>query len=416
MEKHIFNILLSLLLLFSVRSKPIIATGLEPATHGSEDASTVWLPQLLGTCRVEFDSQSSRWSDTVGEISEFSLESDIEEVSRNDFDTWQWFDASWSWWTIAEIVCAGVGIVGNVLVVLVLLRGRNARRSTDVLIGALATADALSSFLILPWPEASFVPDTWLGVVYCKLMFGSVCKWTAITASSYILVAISLDRYIALVFPFQFSRWVTRMRVNVCIVLIWTLILFIALCESGFIIYYDASSHACVYSYLSPETQLAYGVYVFGYRFVFPAVTMLVSQSLIAGTLYRQSKRFSDEASSSGARPSSSHLAARDRILKMMSIVVVVYVICWGPNQIFFFGLNLGLISFAHFDTPLHRLLTLLAFCNPCVNPFIYTARHSAFRVALRDLFKRGRVEKKSLFSFTEQTIKSKYTESSVQA
>ncbi|XP_072165953.1 allatostatin-A receptor-like [Diadema setosum] len=415
MEKQIFNLLL-LLLLLSVRSKPIIATGLESTTHNNEEASTVWLPQVPGTRRMEFDSQSSIWLDTTGELSAFSLKSEIEEGSRNDFHTWQWFDASWSWWAIAEIICAGVGIVGNVLVVLVLLRGGNVRRSTDVLIGTLAMADALSSFLILPWPEASFIPDTWVGVVYCKLMFGSVFKWTAITASSYILVAISLDRYIALVFPLQFSRWVTRRRVNVCIVLIWMLILFIALCESGFIIYYDASSHACVYSYLSPETQLAYGVYVFGYRFVFPAVTMLVSQSLIAGSLYRQSKRFFDETSSSGARPSSSHLAARDRILKMMYIVVVIYVICWGPNQIFFFGLNLGLISFSHLDTPLHRLLTLLAFCNPCVNPFIYTARHSAFRVALRDLFKRGRVEKKSLFSFTEQTIKSKYTESPVQA
>ncbi|XP_071492383.1 galanin receptor 2a-like [Diadema antillarum] len=341
---------------------------------------------------------------------------DIDVGSGDDVDTWRWFGTSWSWSIIVGIFCAGVGIVGNMLVIVVLFRGGNVRRSTDVLIGALAAADALTSFLILPWPEASFVPDTWLGVVYCKLMFGSVFKWTAITASSYILVAISLDRYIAIVFPLQFSRWVTRWRVNTCIVVIWSIILAIALCESVFIIYYHPPSHSCVYTYFSPETQLAYGVYVFVYRFLFPAVAMLVSQSLIAGSLYRQSKRFSGEDSSSGARPSSSHLAARDRILKMMFIVIVIYVMCWGPNHAFFFGLNLGLIPFSQIDTPLHRLLTLLGFCNSCVNPFIYTARHSAFRVALKDLFRCGYREKKALFSFTEQTAESKLGESSIQA
>ncbi|XP_033635680.1 adenosine receptor A2a-like [Asterias rubens] len=73
-------------------------------------------------------------------------------------------------------------------------------------------------------------------------------------------------------------------------------------------------------------------------------------------------------------------LRARKKVIKMLLIVVVTFAICWAPNQFMFFaymcGWNLD------FSAWYYHASVLIAFCNSCVNPFIYGFQSKQYRRA----------------------------------
>jgi len=76
-------------------------------------------------------------------------------------------------------------------------------------------------------------------------------------------------------------------------------------------------------------------------------------------------------------------LASRN-ILKTLSIVTVVFIICWFPNKCYAFLYLIGITS----TIGQAYYLTLgLALFNCCVNPFIYIARFKAFRAGVFTMF-----------------------------
>ncbi|XP_038077108.1 allatostatin-A receptor-like [Patiria miniata] len=75
-------------------------------------------------------------------------------------------------------------------------------------------------------------------------------------------------------------------------------------------------------------------------------------------------------------------LRARKKVVKMLLTVVVTFAVCWAPNQFMFFaymcGWNLD------FSGWYYHASVLIAFCNSCMNPFIYGFQSKQHRKALR--------------------------------
>nr|XP_054760887.1 galanin receptor type 2-like [Lytechinus pictus] len=296
---------------------------------------------------------------------------------------WSWQTLDWQWSLVIQLVVAIVGILGNMLVVIVMFQRRSHSRSTDILIQSLAVADLLTSILLIPIPDLQTAPDTWLGEIYCRLIDSQMLMWIAITASTYALVTVSVDRYFAIVYPLAFNRLVSKRRVIICIVLTWFAAFL--MCFPGiFVFEIDGSSGRCIFTFPTSTAQLAFGAYTFVLRLVIPILIMMVTQTLIARNLFRESKRF--EGNKDVGMRSSGLLAARSRIIKMMVIVILIYVICWAPNQIAFFGVTIGVIPFTYINSILHRALTVLAFFNSCMNPVVYIVMNAHFRKAIKGL------------------------------
>ena len=76
----------------------------------------------------------------------------------------------------------------------------------------------------------------------------------------------------------------------------------------------------------------------------------------------------------------------RNRVLKMMLIVILIYLVCWTPNQIAYLGYNIGWVPESYLNSPVHSMLTFLGFYNSCANPIIYAARYPEFREALKEM------------------------------
>ncbi|XP_071504762.1 trace amine-associated receptor 8b-like [Diadema antillarum] len=310
---------------------------------------------------------------------------------------WSWFPFEWSWWVILQLIFALLGIVGNLLVMVVLFNGRRVRRTTDTLIGALASADFATSICLLPIPQINSLPsESWLADVYCKVIYPSLLMWVSVVASIFTLTAISVERYIAIAYPLYFRRTFSITRTRIYIILIW--VTAVAVNSYQFVAGF-AAGNTCVVMFPSTLTQKCVGVFVFAIEFVVPAVIMISAQIATAVILQQQTAKFS-ESKTNGNRsnPTVSHVVARKRILQMLFMVATVFIICWGPDQTFFLAFNLGLVSPAVLYGIAYRVLVVLAFVNSCANPIIYTIRYPQFRSALKDIFTGIRDSQKALF------------------
>lgn len=113
-------------------------------------------------------------------------------------------------------------ICGNCLVICVIVRNRSMRTVTNFFLANLAVADLMVAiFCIIPqmmW----FVSPTWsLGPVMCKLhkyMLGVTTN-----ASIFIMIAISGERFVAIIYPLRIRRVLTIGRLSCILCLLWLL-------------------------------------------------------------------------------------------------------------------------------------------------------------------------------------------------
>ncbi|XP_072170573.1 galanin receptor 2a-like [Diadema setosum] len=327
-----------------------------------------------------------------------------EEDERNwTKSEWAWQPMAWSWWVILQMVTALLGIVGNLLVIVVLYRRREHSRSMDNLVGALAAADLLTSIFMCPLPQTTRVPSSWVGELYCKVVYTSMFMWISVDASIFTLTEIPIERLIAVAYPLHAKRILTRRRVNTVIFINW-LVAFLANVFLLVISRVDTTTQQCSLVHQSRAAQLSSGWILFMLQFFLPSLFTLSMQLLTARALHRQSRQYlGDKNQVDKLSPSMRHLVAKKRVMEMLFIVVILFIICWGPSQCAYLAFNLGLLPTSYRYGPLNRALVILSFCNSCANPFIYTARYPEFRKAVLDLFTSGSTSQTSIFGLKRE-------------
>ncbi|XP_041463721.1 growth hormone secretagogue receptor type 1-like [Lytechinus variegatus] len=335
---------------------------------------------ILTQTTTIYDYQESTESSTLGNGM---------VIPHSELGPWSTGPFIWSRYLIFQTITAVIGIIGNGLVMLVLFQRRAKRRSTDTLVGGLATADFLTSIFILPVPKAATVPVNWLGELYCMIQETKITKDICVTASIYLLVAISFERYIAIGHPIYFNRFLTRGRVAASIVIIWFFAILTSVPRIFTITVRSVDNRGtlgvCFYKPVGRTNQITLSLYLFCLRIFIPTVTMLVTQSLIAKHLYRQGRRFR------GKKDTSFHDVARRRVVKLMLIVIITYIICWGPSQVTVFLFLFGILPPSFRQSPAWIIIFMLSFFNSCANPIIYAIRFKEFREAVWALFSRQR-------------------------
>ena len=75
----------------------------------------------------------------------------------------------------------------------------------------------------------------------------------------------------------------------------------------------------------------------------------------------------------------------RKNILKTLALVSICYIICLGPNQMYFFLLNF--YDWSYGTTIFYDFSVYMVFINCVVNPFCYGAQYKEFRGQARKLF-----------------------------
>eukprot|EP00057_Strongylocentrotus_purpuratus_P006936 XP_011661410.1 PREDICTED: pyroglutamylated RFamide peptide receptor-like [Strongylocentrotus purpuratus] len=260
---------------------------------------------------------------------------------------------------------------------------RSTTNSTDIFVGALAFSDLLTSLFNIPIPRALQVPDNILGACYCRLVNTSCLIWICVVSSSYILVGASFERLASVVYPLRIKDIFTNRRVYIFIIVVW-LFSFVS-CSYyllSFLFQGDLLSRIyCVPTDSDTSLLRIINSFNFAIRLMVPTVLMMVSQTAMAILLHLQSIRLR-QAMSCGSKQSY-HILARNRVIKIMLVVVIIFILSWSPSQIAFVVVSFRGTAKAYVSSSVRQILNLITFINSSINPFIYAAHYPKFRSAI---------------------------------
>ena len=316
---------------------------------------------------------------------------------------WDWMETM----TQALIVCGPptllvLGLVGNILSLLVMLRKAMRKTSVGIYCATLAVVDCLAAQSVLldqmvrgVTGDAVRLHSWFRGMVFMFVTYfgGHTAAW--------IIVAISIDRFVSIWFPLQAKSWFTIFRVKVMVAAI--VVTFVGF--DGFHILFDGmnpilNDTSDLYLGINQEvTQYSnvtwYIIDAAIYIFI-PAPVILGLNSLIIYRLVanrRKRATMLPPSTNMSAPPGRGN--SEDRVYVMLIVVCGVLILSTLPHYI--------LAIYSSFVAPsgvqssiryfLRQLFMSLWCVNHSVNFYLYCMTGRKFRRELMDMLKVGRRE-----------------------
>ena len=262
---------------------------------------------------------------------------------------------------ILSVLCAVasvIGTLGNSLVLLAVHKNENLRKIPDLFITSLAFSDITVCALFLPMSINYFSvsargQDDNVIFDSAKSFFGH----TSIVASATNMFAVTVDRVIAIRFPFQYVAAMTKRRALVGIAVVWIVSLAFGFLYAPMLV---SSMYIAFYSGILLLTTIIMYIYIF-----------IVAK--------RQENRIHQGAVSDGS-------VAEKKVAKTIFTVVGIYALCWLPILLLPAIANPS-TNLAEFGRGFHWVHTLLA-CNSALNPYIYCMRSKKYRTAFAHILR----------------------------
>ncbi|KAL0878787.1 hypothetical protein ABMA27_003817 [Loxostege sticticalis] len=127
---------------------------------------------------------------------------------------------SYNFWALSLLVFPLLTLFGNVLVIMSVARERSLQTATNYFIVSLAVADLLVAVVVMPFGVYYLFNAVWgLPAVVCDCYIAM--DVTCSTSSIFNLVAISVDRYIAVTQPIKYAKHKSNGRVWLMIGVAW---------------------------------------------------------------------------------------------------------------------------------------------------------------------------------------------------
>ncbi|XP_078400343.1 leukotriene B4 receptor 1-like [Cetorhinus maximus] len=257
------------------------------------------------------------------------------------------------------------GVPGNALVIWIILFAMRKQRSpTVVLILNLAITDVLVLITLPLWIYA-FVHGWAFGEPLCKILSGVI--YCNMYASIFLITAMSVERFMAVIYPFASQRW-RRSKVFVKVVLaIWILAFLFTV---PVLIYQavgddDTGRQQCLYMQFDTDLQeILCTMLQIVVGFLIPFSVLSICYFCIG----RKVKQLS--------------FNTPNRAGAVISSVLIVFFICWAPHHVLNLISIIALMSKTS-DQSLSDTLSdiynsgifiagALAFINSCINPVLY--------------------------------------------
>ncbi|XP_042320841.1 thyrotropin-releasing hormone receptor [Sceloporus undulatus] len=300
------------------------------------------------------------------------------------------------------LIC-GLGIVGNIMVVMVVLRTKHMRTPTNCYLVSLAVADLMVLVAAgLPNITESIYGSWVYGYLGCLCI--TYLQYLGINASSCSITAFTVERYIAICHPIKAQFLCTFSRAKKIIIFVWAFtsiycMLWFFLLDLNTIVYKETTIVACGYkvprSYYSPIYMMDFGIF-----YVMPMILATVLYGLIARILFlnpissgpkEKSKTWKNGSSPLNKSKTTnkginSAAASRRQVTKMLAVVVILFAFLWMPYR--------TLVVINSFLSQPFQENWFLLFCRICIylnsaiNPVIYNLMSQKFRAAFRKLCK----------------------------
>ncbi|XP_033733780.1 adenosine receptor A2a-like [Pecten maximus] len=211
----------------------------------------------------------------------------------------------------------------------------------------------------------------------CLFKFSSVCA--SMTASMINLVAIGVDRYVAILHPLKYKTILTYKRVRIFIVCMWIYI--VPVCVLPLVWNSYDEVQICDYFKILP---LAYTIYA---AFFSIGISLVVSLYLYIRIFLvaRQQQKQVRKDSLRGNHSIDPQMEKDTKSAKVMALILFLFYIFWVPFTI------IGPIKYSvdidnDLAETLKNITLFLAMTNSMINPIIYCWLRREFREAFRSI------------------------------
>ncbi|XP_022124197.1 adenosine receptor A2b [Pieris rapae] len=286
-------------------------------------------------------------------------------------------------YTSLEILVALVAVVGNAMVIHVFRQDRRLRRRTNYYIVSLAIADFLVGLLGIPFAILASVglPRNLYACLFTVSLLVMLC-----TISIFCLVAVSVDRYWAILHPMGYSRNV-RTKTAICIISVcWVaggLVGFLPLLG------WHAAVGPSPGCYFVEVMDYNYLLFLYFATIVTPSVLLAAFYTHIYRVVVKQMSAVVTVEGGQGRAGTMLRVlgAAQKREVKAtqnLAIIVFFFIVCWIPlytmNAIKAFMPELDI------PNPITYFCIIFSHLNSAINPLLYAYHLKDFRAALKGL------------------------------
>ncbi|XP_030069107.1 thyrotropin-releasing hormone receptor-like [Microcaecilia unicolor] len=313
------------------------------------------------------------------------------------------------------LIC-GVGIGGNIMVVLVVLRSRHMMTPTNCYLVSLAIAD-LIVLLAAGLPNISEVVASWVyGYIGCLCI--TYLQYLGINISACSITAFTIERYIAICHSIKAQFICTVSRAKKIIAFVWMFtsvhcVMWFFLVDTKEVKFSDGVQVICDYR-VSRNLYMPIYFLDFTIFYVIPLVLATILYGLIARILFmnplptapqdpdRMSSKHQGKPYNSiklSCRGNKGTISSRKQVTKMLAVVVILFALLWMPYR--------TLVVVNSFMDPPYLNIWFVLFCRMCIylnsaiNPIIYNLMSQKFRAAFQKLCKceQKRMEKEAKYN-----------------
>ncbi|XP_063706461.1 D(1A) dopamine receptor-like [Culicoides brevitarsis] len=297
-----------------------------------------------------------------------------------------------------EIIVAVLAVIGNAAVIIVFQQEKRLRRRTNYYIVSLALADFLVGLLGIPFAimASMGLPRNMHACLCTVSMLIVLC-----TISIFCLVAVSVDRYWAILYCISYNRNVSTRTAIIIISICW-----IAGSIVGFLPLFGwhaefKPDQACMFVEVMDYSYL---VFLYFGTIVTPAIILAAFYAHIYTVILRQVRNFLSMNTSVPVTKDPNNKepirelrrqrggtmlrvlgAAQKREVKAtqnLSIIVLFFMICWMP--LYTINCINAFCSMCLDDVKLTNFCIILSHLNSALNPILYAYHLRDFRKALK--------------------------------
>ena len=290
-----------------------------------------------------------------------------------------------SWHSVVEVVFSklllAISILGNLLVIYVLQRmKRNGDQmgAMKLLVQNLCVAD-MSVCIMYNVSEAVGIDSSYTTVSVCKLVAGLL--WTTLSTSSCLICCVSVERYLAVVKPFDFV--ITKRRTVIMVVFSWYYSLIFTIPDFYFMTKLEAPYCGkgiisfCMYDFIRGTDITVTLLTALSATFLVPIVFIVgVNVAVVRSLLRSQGSKLFRKF-----RPTTDK--KRRGVVFIVLLLTAIFVVCSLP-----FATHL-LLNALNIAVP--NVFTVVAYylmlVNSTANAFVYSFFSAEFRKNCKELF-----------------------------
>ena len=263
--------------------------------------------------------------------------------------------------SVVSAVASLIGSVGNLLVLLAVFKNDNIRTIPDFFITSLAFSDFTVCAVFLPLSIYQFHQQNTGQENDSSSLAKSFLGRVSMVASATNLFAVTIDRVIAIGFPFKYVALMTEQKAAVTITVVWVISIALGALFIGNLI----------------------SIYVIA---IYSAV-LLLSTIVMYIYIFVKAKRQENRIQEMTTRMPEG-VSAEKKVAKTIFTVVGIYAVCWLPTLLLPAFVN---PSSKPFKQAFPWVKLLLA-SNSALNPFIYCLKSQKYRLAFSKILRRTSV------------------------